>query len=158
VIVFGAGGHGRVVADAARSQGLEVVAFVDDAPKGAVEGLRVLAWKNLVEERSLREGVSIAHGIGDNVARSRAHERLLAMGFDIVTIVHARAIVATSVVLAVGAVVLAGAVVNSGARIGTGAVLNTACVVEHDCTIGDFAFVGPRAACGGTVAIGARAL
>lgn len=32
VVVFGAGGHGRVVADALEATGIEVTALVDDAP------------------------------------------------------------------------------------------------------------------------------
>ena len=35
IVVFGAGGHGKVVADAARSAGFVLAAFVDDAPARA---------------------------------------------------------------------------------------------------------------------------
>jgi sugar O-acyltransferase (sialic acid O-acetyltransferase NeuD family) len=156
--VWGAGGHGRVVADAARAAGFELAGFVDDAPArvgGAVWGLPVIGWAALVEAAA--GGLArVALGVGDNAARARCHARLGAAGLAVATVVHPAAVVAPTARLGEGAVVFAGAVVNPDAEVGAGTIVNTGAVVEHDCVVGPYAHLSPNAALGGAVTVGAR--
>jgi sugar O-acyltransferase (sialic acid O-acetyltransferase NeuD family) len=158
VAVLGAGGHGKVVADVARCAGVEVVAFVDDAPAKAgtsIWGIPVVAWDRFLADESSR-GAAIALAFGDNRARQRSVERVRAAGRDVATLVHPTAAVARTARLGAGTVVMAGAAVNPDALVGEGCIVNTGAVVEHDCVIGNFAHLSPNAALGGGVKVGAR--
>jgi UDP-N-acetylbacillosamine N-acetyltransferase len=147
--IYGAGGHGRVVASVARALGFETV-FIDDAPQRN-------AWK-LEAFVAHYPDVPVALGIGDNGMRQRAYERCKAKGLTVATLVHPSAIVAEDVVFDEGTVVMPRVAVNVGTRTGRGVVLNTGCIVEHDGRIGDFAHIAPAAACAGEVRIGERTL
>ncbi|HWA74813.1 MAG TPA: NeuD/PglB/VioB family sugar acetyltransferase [Polyangiaceae bacterium] len=156
LIVFGAGGHGRVVADAARAAGFSVLGFLDDAPHLAGterDGLRIFGGFAWLADKA---GLGVALGVGANAAREVVATRVRAAGLQLVSIVHPSAVVSPYAGLAEGSVVLAAAVVNTGARIGIGAIVNSGAVVEHDATVGDFAHVSPNATLSGAAAAGAR--
>ena len=160
VLVWGAGGHGRVVADVVRAAGHEVVGWVDRAAGIADARLEPPV---VVPESSLPESVrggalplgatAIALGIGDNRARAEAMRRLddRAPAF-----VHPSATVSPSASVGAGSVIMPGAVVNANATIGRGVVVNTAAVVEHDCVLGDGAHVSPNATLAGGARVGER--
>ena len=155
LVVYGAGGHGRVVAEAASDMGAEVLGFLDDnVPLGTQIGpSRVLGGGGWLDGRL---DVTVVPGIGDNFARQRLVEALQARGVGLAIVVHPRAVVSRSATLGPGSVVLALAVINAGARIGRAAIVNTASVVEHDVELGDFAHVSPNATLGGSARLGDR--
>jgi sugar O-acyltransferase (sialic acid O-acetyltransferase NeuD family) len=158
--VFGASGHGKVVADVARAAGHEVAGFVDDDPdrrRAGLWGLPVLGWDECASGAGGDGRAAIALGVGDNRARERVFDRVLAAGLEVVTIVHPSAVVAPRARLGAGVVVMALVAVNPDAEVGDGAILNTGCVVEHDCRVGRFAHLSPNSALGGGVEIGDRA-
>jgi sugar O-acyltransferase (sialic acid O-acetyltransferase NeuD family) len=155
--VFGAGGHGKVVADVAISAGLTIDGFLDDDPK--LIGQEVLAGKVLGGLDCLREylragPVGIVLGVGSNTARRVVGRRCRDAGATILTVAHRMAAISPSATLGPGTVVMAGAVVNPDARIGEGVIVNTGAVVEHDCQIGNYAHLSPNAAVGGGVHLG----
>jgi sugar O-acyltransferase (sialic acid O-acetyltransferase NeuD family) len=155
LVVFGAGGHGKVVADILLAARLPVLGFVDDGrePGTHVLGLPVVgpaAW--LVSNRA-----RVALGVGDNRARAKVADACEAAGATLVTAVHPRAVVSASARIEAGAVVMALAVINPDAVVEKGAIVNTAAVIEHDCRIGAFAHVSPNAAMAGACRIGAFA-
>jgi sugar O-acyltransferase (sialic acid O-acetyltransferase NeuD family) len=164
LLIVGAGGHGKVIADVARAAGFTVVGFVDadprklDAVVGA-SGDRVLAeqaalLRALTQQQPLPGGADgLALGIGDNsdrlwVARQAGPDRFA-------VILHPAAVVSSSAQIGTGTVVLPAAVINADAVIGSAVIVNTAAVVEHDCIIGDGAHISPGAVLGGGVAVGA---
>lgn len=155
-IVYGASGHGKVVADILQACGIEVEGFVDDDPlkHGEVCGLKILGDADWFTERNSSKPVGIALGIGDNFARSLVIERCVALGAPLVTAVHPSATIATSAKVLPGAVIMAQAVVNADAVIGRGAIINTGAIVEHDCRVGNCAHLSPKVAIGGHVQVG----
>lgn len=156
VLVFGASGHGKVVADVVRAAGLEFVGFIDDDPgrrQAGLWGLPVISWDEFASRRDETARPAIALGIGDNRARARVLERILAAGFEVVSAVHPSAVVAPRARIGEGTVVMALAAVNPDAEVGDGVILNTGCVVEHDCRVGSFAHLSPNSALGGGVEI-----
>lgn len=157
VVVYGAGGHGRVVADAAAAAGFEVVGFLDDSLPA---GHEVLAWKVLGTIAWLqgRSEVLVAHGIGANAIRARATEALARSGAALTTVIHPAAVLSPHAHVGTGAVVLALAVLNPGARVGQSAIVNTGAIVEHDVVIEDFAHVASNATLAGAARLGAHAL
>ncbi len=159
LFVYGAGGHGKVVADIGRSAGFEILGFIDDAAErqaAKIWGLLVSSWEQIRARKTTPWDVAVALGVGDNRARERCYERIVAEGVPLATLVHSSAIVAPNATIGTGAVVMALAAVNPDAAVEEGAILNTGCVVEHDCRVGCFAHLSPNAALGGDVRIGAR--
>jgi sugar O-acyltransferase (sialic acid O-acetyltransferase NeuD family) len=159
LLVLGAGGHGKVVADVARSAGWTLAGFLDDASQldGTwIWNAEVFSLARLRNEAPGLLSAAVALGIGDNRTRERAHARLLAAGLRIVSVVHASAVVAPTAVLGEGTVVMANASINPDAQLGRGCIVNTGAVVEHDCQLGDYVHLSPNAALGGAVKLGAR--
>lgn len=158
-VIFGAGGHAKVVLEAARAArpGLEVTVLDDNAPAGAnllgvsVSGGRDWLVGNWPE-------ASVAPAIGQNRARASLMEWLAAQGRSLVTIIHPAAVVSPTAVLGSGTFLAAGAVVNADAKIGEGVIINTAASVDHDCTIEPYAHVAPGARLCGGIFVGARSL
>lgn len=157
LVVYGAGGHGRVVADAAQAAELEVMGFLDDTVPAGGE---VLGWRVLGNADWLRgrQGVAVALGIGANDVRKQVAAKLHDLGAALATVVHPTAVVSPYAQLGPGVVVFALAVVNVGARVGRGAIVNTGSILEHDVEIGDFAHVASNAALGGAARVGADAM
>lgn len=159
LFVFGASGHGKVVAFVARAAGWEVAGFVDDDPARLAAGgpgLPVWSWAELCRRRGEWPSLGVALGVGGNAARQRCAERAAAAGFSLPTLVHPSAVVAPGASLGAGTVVMPLAAVNPDARVGEGAILNTGCVVEHDCVVGPFAHLSPNSALGGGARVGDR--
>jgi len=149
LIIIGASGHGKVVADIARLNGYQEIAFLDDDP--AVKecaGFPVLGPSGMLDE--LDGEVFVA--IGNCDIRKRVMERSPHRLYPV--LIHPGAIVASDVHIGYGSVVMAGAVINPGAEIGKGCIVNTAASVDHDDVISDYCHIAVGAHLCGKVAIG----
>jgi sugar O-acyltransferase (sialic acid O-acetyltransferase NeuD family) len=157
LVVYGCGGHGKVVADIALSLGLNVEGFVDDgaSPGGTVFNLPILGGATWLEAR--RSEVTVALGIGENQTRRRIFEWCTRLGLTVATLIHPTAALSKSARVGAGVVVMAQAVINPDACIAEGAIINSGAIVEHDCEVGAFAHLSPNVTLGGTVRIGALA-
>lgn len=164
IVVYGGGGHGRVLLDLLRALGrYDVVGVVDDhlRPGDDVLGAPVLGGSEVLAELRAREvtlAVNGIGGIGRIQSRIEVFDRLAAAGFSCPSLVHPRAVVEPSATLADGVQVLALAYVGSAATIGFGSLVNTAAVVNHDCVLGHCANVSPGGLLAGQVALGDRAM
>ncbi|WP_353193947.1 acetyltransferase [Pusillimonas noertemannii] len=156
--IVGAGGHGRVIADAAQSGCWSSVEFYDEAwpASGAHNGAWAIRGDMALLLERLDEYDGVIIGIGDNHVRARLQRRLLEAGAPLACVVHPTAVVSRYASLGAGCAVFARAIVNAGAQIGAGVILNSGCTVEHDCVLEDFVHVGPNAGLGGGVHIGRR--
>jgi sugar O-acyltransferase (sialic acid O-acetyltransferase NeuD family) len=160
ILIFGAGGHAKVVAEVARAGGTEVVGFLEDQSLRDGEpffGSQVIDWNRYLRDRRRWNLIPIALAVGDNRGRGEVHHRVVSTGVEILSLVHNSAIISPTAVIGAGTVIMAAAVVNADARIGQGVIVNTAAVIEHDAHIGDFAHLSPNVALGGGVRIGPRA-
>jgi len=159
LVVFGAGGHAKVVVEAvlAQSRGREIILLDDcnESQKRSIFGIPVSGTRR---ELKTLIGTPIALAIGNNKPRAQLIEWLRNHGHIIETVVHPSAVVAPSVTVGAGTFVSAGAVVVAEARVGAAAIINTAASVDHDCVIGEAAHVAPGAHLCGNVQIGARVL
>lgn len=151
LIILGAGGHGRVLADAVIKCGDTVAGFLDDSEESLMDDFDllgkisdILKWKDTHE---------FLIGIGNNSVR-----KLMDQKYKVVwhTLIHPTASVARKTEIGAGTVVLANAVVNTGAQIGRHCIINSGAIVEHDNIIGDYTHLSPRVALGGTVEIGSN--
>jgi sugar O-acyltransferase (sialic acid O-acetyltransferase NeuD family) len=155
IVVFGAGGHGKVVMDIATQCGYEVMGFIDDDPEAAClrSSLFVLGDRTWIRAADPSE-VCCALGIGQNNLRMEIAQFVTGCGMGLPTLVSPGATVSGSVDLGRGVVVMAGAVINAMSRIGEGAIVNSGAVVEHDSRIGRYAHISPNASLGGDVEVG----
>jgi sugar O-acyltransferase (sialic acid O-acetyltransferase NeuD family) len=157
LVVFGAGGHAKVVIDAARASGRTPAVVVDDAPRSdSLDGIPTLstqedAWRELKRFR-------FVVAVGNNGVRQKLFEDLCNRGGEPETIVHPFSCVAASARIGAGTVVFPGVVVNAGADIGENCILNTGCRIDHDCRIRPHAHICPGVSLAGAVSIGARSM
>lgn len=150
LVIIGAGGHGKVIADNALKNGYTQVVFVDDHASGRCMGLPIVGTSAMLD--ALNDGATdFVIGVGSNPVRKRIAERF---ALPWATLVHPSAQIAAGVTLGPGTVVMAGAIINAAATVGAHCIINTCAVVEHDNVLGDFVHISPRAALGGTVRIG----
>lgn len=157
LLIVGAGGHARVVADAALTTGKwQRVCFVDDAP-GASSRLGLPIVGTSTDLSRLRtEFDAAAVGIGDAHARLRLIEQCRQLGFDLPAIVHPTAAVSSFATLGAGVVVFAQAAINPGATLDEGCIVNTGATVDHDCNLQAGVHVCPGAHLAGSVQVAAR--
>jgi len=160
IVLLGASGHAKVVADAAQREGrFEVVGFLDQKARPGQRhfGKPVLGTEEdlprLVAELGL-DGIFVS--IGDNHHREQAVERIQKRcpQLPFVSIVHPDATVAASVLVGEGSVLMAGCRVNADARIGRHCIVNTQSSLDHDSVLEDFASLAPGAITGGNVRVG----
>jgi len=155
LLVLGAGGHGRVVADAATTMGTwSRVCFVDDRATN-VPGFELVGTSADLE-RLLSSFKALVVGIGDARTRLQLLERAAGLGFELPVIVHRSAAVSTQASLGPGSVVFAQSAVNPGAQLGRGCIVNTGATVDHDCRFEDGVHACPGAHLAGNVLVGER--
>lgn len=147
LVIYGAGDHGQVVADAARAGGWQVLGFLDDAQPSAG---RVLLDP---DDPLLAAAVFIA-AVGDNAARLVITLRLLEQGRSLANVIHPDATVSADAQLGRGVYVGPRAVVGPGAQLGDAVIVNSAAVVEHHCVLHDAVHVAPAAVLAGRVTAG----
>lgn len=150
LIIIGAGGHGKVLADNALKNGYTDICFVDDRSAGECMGFPIVGTS--ADIPWLDDGkTDFIIGIGNNAVRKTIAEKY---GVHWVSLVHPSAQIAANVSVGKGTAVMAGAVINACARVGEHCIINTRAVIEHDNIIENYAHISPNAALGGTVRIG----
>lgn len=151
LIIIGASGHGKVVADVAKHCGYTDIVFLDNDPDiRECSGYSVIGPDTMTAE--LNGDVFVA--VGNAETRKRLMERDAERTFPI--LIHPSAVIADDVEMSAGTVVMAGAVVNPGAKIGRGVIVNTSSSIDHDCIIKDYCHIAVGAHLSGTVVIGSE--
>lgn len=154
VIVIGASGHGKVIADIVLKSGDTLLGFLDDCETLPPEIIGIPVLGKVAEYAKYPEA-SFVIGIGSSAVREKIALRL--DGVRWYTAIHPAATVsALDTHIGAGSVVMANAVVDPSAHIGAHCIINTSAVVEHDDRIGDFSHISVGAKLGGTVSVGAH--
>lgn len=154
LLIIGAGGHGRVVADTAREMGVwDNIAFLDDNQEGNVLDWPVLGKIELAAEL-LKEFDDLAVALGDNSKRLEMLYYYAGLGYRLPVIKHPTAFISKSASIGAGTVAFAQTAVNAGTKVGTGCIINTGATVDHDCVLGDGVHLSPGVHLGGEVRIG----
>jgi sugar O-acyltransferase (sialic acid O-acetyltransferase NeuD family) len=164
LLILGAGGHGKVVADAARTAGFEIVGFADADVRLMGHSAEPGGAKVVFSQADLEVQISrlsmppeadvLAIAIGNNAVRASFLERVTADWLP--PIIHASAVVSPSARVGHGTVVFARAVIQPDAVIGPGCIINTGAIIEHDNHLGSGVHVSPGAVLSGNVTVGDR--
>lgn len=150
LIIIGASGHGKVIADIAVRVGYSDIVFLDDDERIAeCAGFPVIGKTS---EVACMTGDKIV-AIGD----AKIRERIQTSAGPVVTLIHPDAVISRRVTIGAGSVIMAGAVINSDVVIGEGCIINTGASVDHDCKLHSFSHISVGAHVAGTCEIGTRA-
>lgn len=158
LLIVGASGHGRVVADCAATLGhwTEIV-FFDDRHPDLDHNFR---WPVSGSSASILEAIDtndeIFVAIGNCATRVAMLTRFRSMDLNLATLIHPHASVSPDTKIEYGSIVVAGAVVNIGTTIGLGGIINTGSSVDHDCILGSGVHICPGARLAGDVHVGDR--
>lgn len=153
LLIIGASGHGKVVADIAmKMDRWKEISFLDDNEdiKSSM-GIRVIGKVSDVSKYI--DEYDIFVGIGNNAIRKGIYEKLEGISANIPTLIHPSAIIGEQVELGIGTVVMAGVVINCCTKIGKGCIINTGSTIDHDNVIEDFVHISPGVHLAGTVKV-----
>jgi len=143
MILIGASGHGKVIADILKLSGTKNIVFWDDNPLAVVPGFNVKPREHQSEE-------NIILSIGNNATRKKIAEH---SSYTYTTAIHPSAILSSGVLVGQGTVVMAAAIINPGSQIGWHCIINTAAVIDHDVILEDYVHISPNATLAGNVTI-----
>jgi sugar O-acyltransferase (sialic acid O-acetyltransferase NeuD family) len=154
LLIIGASGHGKVVADIAlkMNKWQSIVFLDDDESLRTSMGIKIIGSSDEISEHINEYEIFV--GIGNNITRQKIHEMLETLGASIPVLIHPNAVVGEQVDFGNGTVVMAGAVVNCCTRIGKGCIINTGSTIDHDNFIEDYVHISPGSHLAGTVKIG----
>ncbi len=148
MILFGASGHCKVIADCLKTQGKSIVGiFDDDLTKTKLLNYEVIGKYDAKKFKD--EEIIIS--IGNNQTR-KSVSKIIKHKFGIA--IHKSAIISENVIVGNGSVIIHNSVIQSSAIIGKHVIINTAASVDHDCIIEDFVHISPNATLCGNVKIG----
>lgn len=146
MFLYGAGGHGKVIAEIAEDVNVKIDAFIDiDISK------RQLLDYDILHEIP-NKNVELIISIGNNKIRKKIAANYKNLNFK--KLIHSKAVISKRVKIEEGTVVMAGATINSEVKIGKHCIVNTNASIDHDCVLEDFTHISPNAALAGGVFVG----
>ncbi|WP_069637352.1 UDP-N-acetylbacillosamine N-acetyltransferase [Campylobacter pinnipediorum] len=140
IYIYGAGGHGLVVADIARAVGYDEIIFLDDNKENKFNP-------------SLKK-LDIIIAIGNNKTRKEIMQKVQNAGFNLISLIHPSSVISPSTKIGNGVVIMPNVVINASAIIQDGVILNSSCVIEHECFIDRYSHISPNASLAGNVKVG----
>lgn len=153
VVIIGASGHGKVIADIILKSGDFAIGFLDDNPNLSNEFIGFPILGKVLDAINYTE-YKFVIAIGNADIRERIVQELDVQWY---TAIHPTAVISNiEVQIGEGTVVMANSVINSNAKIGKHCIINTAAIVEHDNIIHDFAHISVGAKLAGNVIIGRK--
>ncbi len=154
LLIIGANGHGKVIADSAlKMNKWQSIAFLDDNQNvKSSMGIEIIDESTSISKYI--DDYEFFVGIGNNAIREKIQRQLEAEGASIPVLVHPGAIIGEQVYLEAGTIVMAGTVINCCTKIGKGCIINTASTIDYDNIIEDYVHISPGAYLAGTVKVG----
>jgi sugar O-acyltransferase (sialic acid O-acetyltransferase NeuD family) len=159
-VMWGSGGHAKVLGDLLRRHGHRVVALFDNScVASAIAGVQVYVGREGFERWFVDNGetgsVRGAVAIGSiTPARLELLDLFEQRGIAAPPLVHPDASVSDGAALARGSQVLAGAVVAADATVGDGTIINHRASVDHEALLGKGTHIAPGATLCGCVTVG----
>ena len=154
VIIYGAGGQGKVIANILESNNIRILGYLDDNKEKTSTKFYNYSVKMLDQINDFgTETYKVFIAIGNNKLRKEKFFYFQNLDIEVINAIHPKAIIAKDAIINEGTCVMAGVVVNPSVKIGKGAIINTSATIDHDCEIEDFAQISPGVNLAGTVKI-----
>src|SRR5690606_2490187 len=138
VYLYGASGHGKVIAEIAEENGFEIQAFID------ADETKISMLKYKIVHHIPTDVPNLIIAIGNNHIRKKIAEENSELTYPV--LIHPSATISKISTIKDGSVVMAGVSVNTDASIGNHCIINTNASIDHDCIIEDFVHISPNAA------------
>lgn len=156
IVIIGAGGHAKVIADIIEKSGDIVYGFLDDnkeVGEKVIKNYKILGKISECENiQTNNKKLYFIIAIGNNYVRKSIYEKYT---LNYYTAIHPKCNIGIDVKIEEGTVIMANACINSNTCIGKNSIINTSAVVEHDNIIEDYVHISPNATLCGTVKVGA---
>lgn len=155
VVIIGAGGHAKVIADIIQKSQDIVLGFLDDNLEKGKKVICDYEVLGTVEEclqlKEQDENIEFIIAIGNNLIRKQIANKYQLKYY---TATHPSTQIGIDVEIQEGTVVMANACINSSAKIGKHCIINTGAIIEHDNIIDNYVHISPNASLAGTVKVG----
>lgn len=146
--LYGASGHGKVIAEIAQKLNIKIAGFIDDNPYKK-EYFNFPVFQDISK---LSENDKLILSIGNNSIRKKIANQYARLNFD--RLIHPNSNISDSVKIGCGTVIMAGVSINADSRIGKQVIINTNASIDHECVLKDFVHISPNAALAGDVVVG----
>lgn len=156
LVIIGAGGHSKVVLDAALPLTEHYDFFVYDEFSDSQDILGVKITNTLESASTNNSFFHVA--IGDNNVREKLYKFALDLGYQPFTIRHSNSSISKFSEVRDSAFIAASSVIGPMSYIDVGCIINHGAVVDHDCRVGKFCHIAPNVTLGGNVFIGDNCL
>lgn len=154
VIIIGASGHGKVVADIVIQSGDTVIGFLDDNISLS-KSIMSFPLLGTIDSFINYEEYYFVIAIGNAEIREKIANKMHRAKWY--TAIHPSAVLSKlGVKIGEGTVVMANAVINAGTVIGRHCIINSGAIVEHDNHLEDFVHISVGAKLAGTVYVGKK--
>lgn len=134
IVVVGAGGHGKSVADLLLLQNeYELIGFVDDDYPNVPEVWEFPVLGKVTTETFTSLQGNVEHAvvaIGNNALRESIFKLIEDLGLMLPSIFHPKAFVSPRAVIGKGCMVMANAVIGTEAKLGDGVIVNSGAIVD----------------------------
>lgn len=156
LLIIGAGGHGKVVADTAiEMEQWDEIAYLDDRYPDISSTLCFSVIGKIGEIDLFQyKFPDVVVAIGNNELRVRLLQRIHESGFRIPAIVSPNSYISRYAEIGQGTVVFAQVAINVSVAIGDGCIINTGATIDHDCKLGTGVHISPGAHLAGGVRVG----
>ncbi|TAE45513.1 MAG: acetyltransferase [Cytophagales bacterium] len=148
MLIYGAGGHSKVVVDCLYSQNINIDGFFDD-------NLKEKPFENFDffghYQPTILPEQSLVIAIGNNQIRKEVSQKIT---HQIGKAIHSHSCISPSAHTEEGLMIFPFAVLQAHTHICKHVILNTHAVIEHDCNIGNFVHIAPNSVLGGGVSVG----
>ncbi len=151
VVIIGAGGHAKVIADIITKTNDNVIGFLDD--NLSLQEKKIYLDKKVIgttKDIDKYKEYYFVIGIGNNNIREN-----IANNHDLkwYKAIHPSAIIANEASIEEGSVIMAGSIINTGTKIRKHCIINTKSSLDHDNIIENYVHISPGATLAGTVHI-----
>jgi len=161
IVIIGAGGHGREIADILQHQaqvngGIVLEGFVDGKRElhgKELDGLPVLGdwdWFDTAD----RDGLKIICAVGNPQTCQKLVNRAILAKLEFANVISPLAHLSPRAHIGKGVVIFPHVIINTGARIGNFITLNVGVSVSHDSVVGDYTNINPGVHLAGNVTVG----
>ena len=159
LILIGAGGHAHACIDVIEQHGSYEIAGLIGMPDEIHDhhlGYEVIGTDDDLPElaKTIPYALITLGQIKTPTDRTRLYQQVVALGFQLPTIIAPSAYVSRQATLGAGTIVMHGAIVNAGASVGKNCIINTRALLEHDATVADNCHISTGAIINGNVAVG----